>query len=124
MFTIKNIIFDNSELAKTFNSYFEKTEIELGIKEYENFDMTFNSRYEDDVDIAINKYKSLLIKTTNKNVSFKWRLNFKDTSESDIWKEFSNFNSKKAEIFGNIPTKVPKESSNICNAVLRNVWSF
>ena len=96
-----------------------------GIKEYENFDTTPNSRYQDGVDTAINKYKSLLsIKITNENVSFESRLNFKDTSESDIRKEFSNLNSKKAEIFGNIPTKVPEESSSVCNAVLRDVWSF
>ena len=34
----KNIISDDPELAKVFNSYFEKTVIELGIKEYKNFD--------------------------------------------------------------------------------------
>ena len=31
-------------------------------------------------------------------------------------KELSSLNSKKAETFGNIPTKVLKTSSDICNA--------
>ena len=32
----------------------------------------------------------------NENLSFKSRFNFKDTSETDIQKEISNLNSKKA----------------------------
>ena len=27
-------------------------------------------------------------------------------------------------MFGNIPAKVLKESSDICNVVLRDIWSF
>ena len=47
----------------------------------------------------------------NENVSFESSFNFKDISESDMQKEISNLNSKKAGMFGNIPT-------NVCNAVL------
>ena len=39
-------------------------------------------------------------------------------------KEIYNLNSKKVGIFGNIPAKVFKESSNVCNAVLRDIWNF
>ena len=96
--------------------------IELGIKEYENFDKNPDSRSLDNVDIAINKYKNHpSIKMINENVSFESRFNFKDISESDIQKEISNLNSKKVGIFGNIPAKVFKESSNVCNAVLRDI---
>ena len=81
----KNVISDDSELANTFNNYFEKTVIELGIKEYENFDKNPDSRSLDNVDIAINKYKNHpSIKMINENVSFESRFNFKDISESDI----------------------------------------
>ena len=45
-------------------------------------------------------------------------------SESDIQKEISKLNSKKAGMFGNMTTKVLKESSNVCNAVLRGIWIF
>ena len=40
------------------------------------------------------------------NVSFESGFHFKDICESYIQKEISNLNSKKAEMFGNIPTKV------------------
>ena len=44
----------------------------------------------------------------NGNVYLESRFNFKDISETDIQKEISNLNSKKAGKFGNIPTKVLK----------------
>ena len=38
-------------------------------------------------------------------------------------KELSSLNSKKAGTFGNIPTKVPRTSSDICNKVLQKIWN-
>ena len=38
-------------------------------------------------------------------------------------KELSSLNSKKAGTFGNIPTKVLKISSDICNKVLQKIWN-
>ena len=60
----------------------------------------------------------------NADISFESRFSFKDISQSDMQKEVSNLNSKKAGIFGNIPAKVLKESSNVWNAVLRDIWNF
>ena len=118
-----NVISDDSELAKKFNSYFEKAVANLGIKEYESLDTNPGSASQDDVDIAISKYKNHpSIKMINKNVSFESRFSFKDISESDILKEISNLNSKKVGTLGN--TKVLKESSNACNTVLRDIWNF
>ena len=120
-----NVISDDSELAKTFNSYFEKAVTNLGIKEYESPDTNPGSASQDDVDIAISKYKNHpSIKMINENVSFESRFSFKDISEPDILKEISNLNSKKVGTLGNIPTKVLKESSNACNTVLRDIWNF
>ena len=42
----------------------------------------------------------------------------------EIQKEISYLNSKKVGIFGYIAVKVLKESSNVCNAVLRDIWNF
>ena len=42
---------------------------------------------------------------------------------SEIAKELSSLNSKKAGAFGNIPTKVLKISSDICNKVLQKIWN-
>ena len=55
---------------------------------------------------------------------FQSRFSFKDVSEADIQKKISNLNSKKAGIFGKIPTEVLKESSEICNIVLKNKWNY
>ena len=96
-----NVISEDSELANTFNSYLEKTVIELGIKE--SFDMNLDSRFLDNVDIAINKYKNHpSIKMVNENVSFESKFNFKDHCQLKI--------SKKAGMLVNIPAKELKES--------------
>ena len=60
----------------------------------------------------------------NENVSFEWRFSFKDKIESDIQKEISNLHSKKEGIFGNIPVKILKDSSNACNAELWDIRNF
>ena len=105
------VISDDIELAETFNNYFESALANLSIKGYENnvTDNT-NSGSKDGVDLAIEKYKDHpSIKIMNQNVSFGSRFSFKDINETDIQKEISNLNSKKAGAFENIPTKVLKE---------------
>ena len=42
---------------------------------------------------------------------------------SEMTKELPSLNSKKAGTFGNIPTKVLKISSDICNNVLQKIWN-
>ena len=44
---------------------------------------------------------------------------FTEIRVSKMTKELSSLNSKKARTFGNIPTRVLKTSSNICNKVLQ-----
>ena len=46
-----------------------------------------------------------------------------EISVSETTKELSSLNSKKAETFGNITTKVLKISSDICNKVLDKIWN-
>ena len=86
----ENVISDDFEFAETFNSYFEKIPIELGVKEYENLDTNPNSRSQDDVDITINIYKNhSSTKIINIIVSFESRLNINDINELKIPKEMS-----------------------------------
>ena len=104
-----SVISDDSELAKTINSYFEKAVMILGIKECEILDANPQSRFQDEFNIAINKHKNHpSVKIINGNVSFERRFTFKETNESYIQNEISNLNPKKARMFGNIPTKVFK----------------
>ena len=60
----------------------------------------------------------------NENVSFESHSSFKDISETDIQKQISSINSKKAGTFGNIPTNVLMESSEIFKKVYKNVWNY
>ena len=86
--------------------------------------MNANSGSKDGVDVAIEKCKDHpSIKMINENVSFESRFNFKEIREPDIQKEVSNLNSKKVGTFGNIHTKVLKNSSNICNSILQDIWN-
>ena len=48
---------------------------------------------------------------------------FTKISVSEMTKELPSLNSKKAGTFGNIPTKVLKISSDICNKVLQKIWN-
>ena len=50
-------------------------------------------------------------------------LHFTEISVPEVTKELSSLNSKKAETFGNITTKVLKISSDICNKVLDKIWN-
>ena len=75
----KNVISDDSELAKTFNSYFEKTVIEFGIKHTKvliripTLDPWIMSIW-----LAINKYKNHPnINMIYENESFESSFNFK-----------------------------------------------
>ena len=59
----------------------------LGIKEYESLDANPQSGFQDEVKIAINKYKNHpSIKMIIENVSFERRFTFTEINESDIQK--------------------------------------
>ena len=60
----------------------------------------------------------------NEDVSLESHFSFKKIQESDIQKEVSTLNSKKVGPFRNSPTKVLKDSSNICNSLLPNIWNY
>ena len=116
-----NVISDDQELTRTFNSFFETAVDSLGIKENaSDLDISINS--EDPVDIAIMKYREhpSIIKITE-NVSFESRFRFKIVNDNDIQREVLKLNSKKPGMFGNIPTKILKSSSEMCNEILQNI---
>ena len=87
--------------------------------------MNTNSRSKwwiDGVDVAIEKYKDhASVKFINETVLFESRLSFKEIRESDIQEAISNLNFKKPGTFGNIPTKVLKDSSDIGHSMHRDI---
>ena len=123
---ITSIFSDDFKLAQTFNNYFKSTVGILGIKECEaSSDVSVNSRSKDGVDDAIEKYNDHpSINMVNENASFESRFRFKEIGDSDIQKEVSYLISKKAGTFGNIPSKVLKDSSDIWNSILQDKWNY
>ena len=119
-----NVISDDQELADTFNNFFEHTVDNLGIQEYRNdHNIDMNSILDDPIDYAIAKYKNHpSIIMINENVSFESRFSFTAVNEDDIQREILNLNPKKPGTFGNVPTKMLKSSSEICNVALQNIW--
>ena len=120
------VISEDLELAKTFNNYFGNAVNNLGIKECEfDLDVDSNCNYMNGVDIAIHKFKDHpSIKMINEKVRFESRFSFKEVSNLDIEREISHLNTKKVGTFGNIPTMILKESSNVCNSTLKDIWTY
>ena len=120
-----NVISDDQELADTFNNFFEHAVDNLGIQEYQSdHNININSISDDPIDYAIAKYKNHpSIIMINENVSFESRFSFTAVHEDDIQREFLRLSPKKPGTFGNIPTKMLKSSSEICNVALQNIWN-
>ena len=97
----------------------------MEIHEYQSgHNIDINSISDDPIDYAIAKYKNHpSITMINENVSFESRFSFTAVSEDDIQREILHVNPKKPSTFGNIPTKMLKRSSEICNVVLQNIWN-
>ena len=120
-----NVISDDQELADKFNNFFEHAVDNLEIQEYQsNHHIDINSISDDLIDYAIAKYKNHpSIIMINENVSFESRFSFTVVNEDDIQREILNLNPKKPGKFGNIPAKMLKSSSEICNVALQNIWN-
>ena len=112
-----NVISDDLELAKTFNNFFENAVDDLEIKECES-DLNLDIPSNDPIDSAIIKYQNHpSIIMINENVSFESRFKFKVVNENDVQWEILNLNSKKPGTFGNIPTKILKDSPEVFNVI-------
>ena len=108
----------------TFNEYFQNAITKFGITEYwDNFG-TNTTTLGDPVDIALKKFKDhASVKSINENVFNESLFHFTEISVPEMTKELSSLNLKKAGTFGNIPIKVLKIFSDICNKVLQKIWN-
>ena len=118
------IISDDLNVANTLNEYFENAIAKLEITEYSDNFGTNTAILGDPVDIALEKFKyHLSVKIIKENVSTESLFHFKEISVSDMTKELSSLNLKKAGTFRNIPTKMLRISSDIYNKVLQKIWN-
>ena len=118
-----NVVSDDQELEDTFSKFFERAVDDLAIQEYESdYNIDINSMSGNLIDYSIEKYKNHPSKWQMKNVSFESRFSFTDLNKDNIQRKILNLNSRQ-HTFWNIPTKISKSSSGICNVVLQNVWN-
>ena len=117
------IIFDDTLASKELNNFFQNATKTLNINENSYIvDSCFSIT--ELVDKAINTYKShpniFRMKQKLENVD---HFSFKEVSKIENKKELRDLISNKAIIFGNIPTKVLKQSSKSCSDALQKLFN-
>ena len=106
------IISDDFNLSEEFSTFFEDAVRSLNLKpdEYYLCDM---GNLSNSVEITIRKFKNHpSVQAIKHNIDV-----------SDILKETAVLNNKKNGTFGNIPTKLLKEVSDICAPALNDIWN-
>ena len=63
------------------------------------------------------------VQAIKQNISVNQDFYFSKTKVRDILKETAALNNKKNDTFGNIPTKLLKEVSDICARALNDIWN-
>ena len=108
-----NIISEEGEVAEMLNNFFDNAVKDLEINENQ-YILSNTIETDDPVDIAVEKYKShpsiLAIKENVSSSVF----HFKTVTLNDIENEISNLDSTKNGTIHGIPTKHPKDASDIC----------
>ena len=118
-----DIIFDDTLVSKELNIFFQNATKVLSINE-NTYIVDSCSSITDPVDKAINTYKShhsiLLMKQKLENLD---HFSFKEIFKSENEKELRELILNKATMFGNIPTKVLKQSSKGCFDTLQKLFN-
>ena len=112
------IISDDFVLSEEFSTFFEGAVRSLSVEPDEYF-LSDTENLSSPVEIAIRKSENHpSIQTIKQNISVKKDFYFSNTEIKDILKETTDLNNKKNGTFGNIPTKLLKEVSDICAPAL------
>lgn len=82
-----------------------------------------NSTFSDPTDFAITKYKKYRILCLDEWEFEHYECKHKCVSENVMQQEVLNLNSEKPGTFWNIPTKILKGFSDVCDAILQNIWN-
>ena len=119
----RKIISNDTQVAQTFNDYFDIAVSSLNITENQ-FLLTDTTGVTDPVEVALRKFKFhpsiLKIKS---NVSFESRFKFSNVTAKDIKFEIKNLKTDKANTFINIPVNILKDAVDIVCEPLMNIWN-
>ena len=121
--SVENILSDDTLVSEKLNNFFQNATKTLNINE-NSYIVDSSSSITDPVDKAINTYKNhpsiLLINQILENVD---HFSFKEVSVSEIEKELRELDPNKVTTFGNIPTKILKQSSKSCSDTLQKLFN-
>ena len=117
------IVSDDPSISEELNTFFKNATKILNIRQ-NSYTTDESNEIEDQVNITIFKYKNhpsiLLIKN---KITLPELFVFTEASVSDIEKELSNLNTKKASTFKNITPKVLKASIESCSEALTKLFN-
>ena len=118
------IISDDFNLSEEFNIFFEDAARSLNVKP-DGFYLSDTNNLSAPVEYAIKKFENHpSVEAIKQNVSVNQKFYFFNTKVlRDILKETTALNNKKNNTFGNIPTKLLKEVSDICAPALNDIWN-
>ena len=115
------IISDNFDLSEEFSTFFEDPVRSLNVKPDEYY-LSDTENLSDPVEIAIRKFENHpSVQAINQNISEDRNFSFCNTEVRDVLNETAALHNKKNGTFGNIPTKLLKEVSDICALALNGI---
>ena len=104
---------DNFDLFEEFSAFFEDAVRSLNVDPDEYY-QSDTENWSNPVEIAIRKFENHpSVQAIKQNISVNKDFYFSNTEVSDILKETTALNNEKNGTFGNVPTKLLKEVSDI-----------
>ena len=115
------IISDDFDLSEEFSTFFEDAVRSPNVEPDECY-LSDTGNLSNPVKIAIRKFENHPnVQAIKQNISVNKDFYFSNTGVSDILKETTDLKNKKNSTFGNIPTKLLKEVSDICAPALNDI---
>ena len=110
-------------MSAGFSTFFEDAVRSLTV-EPDKYYLSDIENLSNPVEIAIRKFENHpMVQAIKQNISVNKDFYFSNTEVSDILKETTALNNKKNGTFGNIPTKLLKEVSDIYAPALNDIWN-
>ena len=108
-----NIIRNECDAAKVFNSFFTNVVKNLEIPQYNINDQICKSIQDPLIQAVVRFRKHPSIIAIEKNCNANFKFNFFSTSKDEILKEIASLNTSKATHDTDVPTKIIKENADI-----------
>ena len=110
-------------MSEEFSTFFEDAIRSLNVESNESY-LSDPENLNNSVEIVIRKFENHpSVQAIKQNISLNKDFDFANTEASDIFMETAALNNEKNVSFGNIPTRLLKEVSNICAPALNGIWN-